>query len=92
MEISILGSGCPTCKKLYLTVNKVIEDEGLEETEVEYSTDIQRILKLGLMTSPVILVDNNPVTLRSTSERDVRDALLSKITDNECPNCSCEDF
>ena len=56
MKIQVLGSGCPTCKTLYNNVQGVVKTLGLD-TEVEYSTDISEIVKLGAMSSPVLAID-----------------------------------
>ena len=59
MNIQVLGSGCPTCKKLYEIVKKAVEEIGLNEN-VEYLTGsegIQKIVELGAMSSPVLAVN-----------------------------------
>lgn len=84
MKISVLGSGCTTCKKLHLAVEKVVKDEKID-AEVEYSTDITRIVELGLMHSPVLVVDGKPIDVKSTSEKDVKEALCKAMAkDSEC--------
>lgn len=63
MKIQVLGSGCPTCKKLYELTKQAVEEIGLEE-EVEYLTGqegIQKIMEMGVMSSPVLAVDGKPV-------------------------------
>ena len=84
MKIAVLGSGCVTCKKLHAAVEKVVNEEKID-AEVEYSTDIRRIVELGLMMSPVLTVDGKPVIVKSTSESDVREALLGVTSkDKDC--------
>lgn len=87
MKIAVLGSGCPTCKKLHSAVEKVVKDENID-AEVEYSTDIRRIVELGLMMSPVLTVEGKPVTIKSTSEKDVKEALLGVMSEDK--DCSTE--
>ncbi|HUV46586.1 MAG TPA: thioredoxin family protein [Candidatus Bathyarchaeia archaeon] len=63
MKIQVLGSGCPTCKKLYELTQKAVTEAGLKE-EVEYLTGqkgIQKIVEMGVMSSPVLVVDGKPV-------------------------------
>jgi len=60
MQIQVLGSGCPTCKKLFELTKKAVEELELK-TEVEYITDIQKIIEMGLMSSPVLAIDDKPV-------------------------------
>lgn len=79
MKISVLGSGCATCKRLHETVEYIVKKENIN-AEVEYSDDIRRIVELGLMRSPVLVVGGKPVDVSSVSEIDVRNAILSAIT------------
>jgi len=60
LKIQVLGSGCPTCKKLFELTKKAIEELGLK-TEVAYITDIEKIIELGVMASPVLVINNKPV-------------------------------
>ena len=60
MKIQVLGSGCPSCKKLFELTKKAIEELKLK-TEVEYITDIQKIVEMGVMSSPVLAIDGKPV-------------------------------
>ena len=59
MKIQVLGSGCPTCKKLFELTKQAVEELGLK-IEVEYITDIQRIVEMGVMSSPVLSIDGKP--------------------------------
>ena len=60
MKIQVLGSGCPTCKKLFELTKKAVEELDLK-TEVEYITDIQKIVEMGVMSSPVLAVNGKPI-------------------------------
>ena len=60
MIIQVLGSGCPTCKKLFELTKQAVSELGLK-TEVGYITDIQEIVKMGVMSSPVLAIDGKPV-------------------------------
>jgi small redox-active disulfide protein 2 len=89
MKISVLGSGCAICKKLHEAVIVVVKKEGIK-ADVEYSTDVTRIVELGLMHSPVLLVDGKPVELKSNSEKDIKEAILNNKTEQtDCKKCSC---
>ena len=59
MKIQILGSGCPTCKKLFELTKQAVEELGLK-IEVEYITDIQKIVEMGIMSSPVLAINGKP--------------------------------
>jgi small redox-active disulfide protein 2 len=60
MIIQVLGSGCPTCKKLFETTKQAVNELGLK-TEVEYITDIQKIVQMGVMSAPVLAIDGKPI-------------------------------
>ncbi len=60
MKIQVLGSGCPTCKKLYELTKQAVKELNLND-EVEYITDISKIIEMGVMSSPVLAVDGKPV-------------------------------
>lgn len=90
MKILVLGSGCATCKKLHESVLKIVKDENLN-AEVEYSTDVTKIVELGLMHSPVLVVDGKPVELNSYSEKEIKEALAGGKNKKEDSHsgCSC---
>jgi small redox-active disulfide protein 2 len=64
MKIQVLGSGCPTCKRLYETTMEAVAQLNLSE-KVEYITDISKIVEMGVMQSPVLAVDGKPVIVGS---------------------------
>lgn len=73
MQIQVLGSGCTTCKKLFELTEKAIEELELTDhlelnEEVQYITDVTKILELGIMSSPVLVIDSKPVMVGATSD------------------------
>ncbi len=60
MKIQVLGSSCPTCKKLFGLTKQAVAELKLK-TEVQYITDIQKIIEMGVMSSPVLAVNGKPV-------------------------------
>ncbi len=67
MKIQVLGSGCPTCRKLYEVVQEISKELNLKD-EVEYSTDVTKIIELGIMSSPVLIVNGKPVMVGFTPD------------------------
>ena len=55
-QIKILGTGCPKCEKLAEVVKRAAESSGIEFT-LEKVTDIQEIMKYGVMMTPALVVD-----------------------------------
>ena len=60
MKIQVLGSGCPTCKKLYEATQQAAHEIGLPD-EVEYITDVSKMVEMGVMSSPVLAINGEPV-------------------------------
>lgn len=56
MKISVLGTGCPKCKKLAETAEAAAREMGLDY-EMEKVTDINDIMKFGVMMTPALAVD-----------------------------------
>ena len=77
MKIQVLGSGCPTCRKLYEITEKAVSELGLGVT-VEYITDVQKIVAMGLMQSPVLAVDGKPVMVGFTSDIEKIKSLIAR--------------
>jgi small redox-active disulfide protein 2 len=75
MEIKVLGSGCSRCKKALDVVNKVVSDNGID-AQVEYITDIMRVMEYNVLSTPAVVVDGE-VRIKGMvpSESDVRKAL-----------------
>lgn len=65
MKIQVLGSGCASCKNLHKAVVEVAKRLS-PDLEVEYSTDITKIIELGAMSSPVFAIDNEVVSTGKT--------------------------
>jgi len=57
--IEVLGSGCASCKRLHELAQQVVDALKLG-VKVGYVTDVQRIVALGLMSSPVLTVNGKP--------------------------------
>jgi len=59
MQIQVLGSGCPTCKKLFELAKQAVAELNLK-IEVKYITDVQKIVEMGVMSSPVLAINGKP--------------------------------
>ena len=56
MEIKVLGSGCSRCHKALEVVEKVVKENGVN-AQVEYVTDIMKIMEYNIMATPAVVVD-----------------------------------
>ena len=60
MEIKVLGSGCCRCKRTFDIVKQAIEEDNIE-ANIEYVTDIAKILDYNIMSMPAIVIDDKVV-------------------------------
>lgn len=70
MTIQVLGSGCPTCKKLYEVTQKAATEMEITEP-VEYLTGpdgMQKIIELGAMSSPLLVVNGKIAMIGYTGD------------------------
>ena len=57
MKIQILGTGCPKCHKLAEAAETAAKELGLT-FELEKVTDLNEIMKFGVMMTPALAVDS----------------------------------
>ena len=55
-KVQILGTGCPKCKKLAENAQAAAKDAGIE-CEIVKVTDINEIMKFGVMLTPALAID-----------------------------------
>lgn len=55
-HIKILGTGCAKCKQTEAIVKDVIAQLGIDAT-VEKVEDIQKIMEYNVLTTPVLVID-----------------------------------
>ncbi len=79
MQIQVLGSGCATCKKLFEATKKAVAEMNLQ-TEVEYITDIQKIIAMGLIQTPVLAIDGKPGMVGRVPEIEKIKQIISENT------------
>lgn len=54
--IKVLGSGCASCRALYENTKEAVKKMGLS-VEVEYVTDLQKVMEYGVMSMPALVVN-----------------------------------
>lgn len=59
--IKVLGSGCSSCHTLYEHTQTAIKTMGLS-IEVEYITDLKKIMEYGVMSMPALVVNEKVVS------------------------------
>lgn len=78
MKIKVIGSGCPTCKNLFELTKKAVSELGIDST-VQYSTDVSEIIEMGVMQSPILVIDGKLAMLGSGSLERIKDTLKKFI-------------
>ena len=56
MEIQVCGPGCASCEKTLKTVEAAMAATGVE-AQLSKVTDFQEIAKLGIFSTPAVIVD-----------------------------------
>lgn len=56
MEIKVYGAGCASCKKLHGLTQDAVKELNLN-TEVLYVTDMNEIVRAGIMRTPALFVN-----------------------------------
>jgi small redox-active disulfide protein 2 len=68
-KIQVLGPGCPKCRKLAENARAAVEQ--LEpDFEIEKVTDINEIMKFGVMITPALVVDDEVKTVGKVPSAD----------------------
>ena len=61
-SIKVLGAGCKSCHDQYENVKEAIEELGLG-IEVEYITDMEKVMAYGVMSMPAIVVNETVASM-----------------------------
>lgn len=60
--IKVLGAGCKSCHELYENAKEAVKAMGLP-VEVEYITDMQKVMEYGVMSMPAVVVNEKVVSM-----------------------------
>ena len=76
MRIEILGTGCPKCEKLAENAELAVKELGLD-AEIVKVTDINEIIKRGVMMTPALAVDGEVKSVgKVLSTEDIKSLLI----------------
>jgi small redox-active disulfide protein 2 len=56
IEIKVLGPGCPKCKTTYGNVLEALKQTNIEANVVKIE-DIEEMMKYNVLTTPVLMID-----------------------------------
>ena len=68
-KIQILGTGCPKCKKLAENAEIAVKALGVEYS-LEKVTEINEIMKFGVMMTPALAIDGQVKTVGKVASPD----------------------
>ena len=60
--IKVLGAGCKSCHEQYENAKAAVKAMGLD-LEVEYITDMEKVMTYGVMSMPAIVVNEKVVSM-----------------------------
>lgn len=60
--IKVLGAGCKSCHTQYENTKAAVKNMGLN-IEVEYITDMQKVMEYGVMSMPALVVNEKVVSM-----------------------------
>lgn len=62
VSIKVLGAGCKSCHEMYENTKEAVKNAGLS-VEVEYITDMERVMGYGVMSMPGLVVNEKVVSM-----------------------------
>ena len=60
--VKVLGAGCESCHEQYENAKEAVKNMGLD-LEVEYITDMEKVVAYGVMSMPAIVVNEQVVSM-----------------------------
>ena len=77
-HIKVLGAGCKSCHEQHENVKKAVVDMNLD-AEVEYITDMEKVMSYGVMSMPAIVVNEQVVSMGKVLKAAQVEELLKKL-------------
>ncbi|MGI5948348.1 MAG: thioredoxin family protein [Lachnospiraceae bacterium] len=77
-SVKVLGSGCKSCHALLEAAQEAVRSMGLT-IEVEYITDMEKIMEYGVMSMPALVVNEQVVSMGKVLKASEVETLLKKF-------------
>ena len=61
-SVKVLGAGCRSCHEQYENAQEAVRELGLS-AEVEYVTDLEKVMGYGVMSMPAVVVNEKVVSM-----------------------------
>ena len=76
--VKVLGAGCKSCHEQYENAKQAVKNMGLD-LEVEYITDMEKVMSYGVMSMPAIVVNEQVVSMGKVLKAADMEKLLHKF-------------
>ena len=76
--VKVLGAGCKSCHEMYENAQAAVKAMGLD-VEVEYITDMEKVMGYGVMSMPAIVVNEKVVSMGKVLKAQDVEKLLREI-------------
>lgn len=76
--VKVLGAGCKSCHEQYEYAKEAVANLGLH-VEVEYITDMEKVMAYGVMSMPAIVVNEKVVSMGKVLKTADVEKLLHKL-------------
>ena len=78
--IKVLGAGCKSCHEQYENAKAAVKALGLD-LEVEYITDMEKVMAYGVMRMPALVVNEQVASMGQVLKAAEVEKLLRKLVD-----------
>ena len=78
ISIKVLGAGCKSCHEQYENAKAAVKALGLP-VEVEYITDMEKVMGYGVMSMPAIVINEQVVSMGKVLKAADVEKLLRKL-------------
>lgn len=77
-SIKVLGAGCKSCHEMYENTKAALQSAGVD-IEVEYITDMEKVMGYGVMSMPGLVVNEKVVSMGKVLKSADVEKLLHKL-------------
>ena len=79
VSIKVLGAGCKSCHEMYENAKEAVKNAGLS-VEVEYITDMEKVMGYGVMSMPALVINEKVVSMGKVLKAADVEKLLGDIS------------
>ncbi len=77
-SIKVLGPGCASCHELLENVKEAVKNMDID-VEIEYITDMQKIMLYGVMSVPALIINEKIISVGKVLKRKYIEDILKKM-------------